>query len=100
VPRTDKWLVWLFFGTYIIQAEVFAAIRDAVPLAAAFHPVLAMVMFATSVLVAWRAYALVRVPASVRLEADRASRGTAYYPLAGGAAEPEDKPSEPKNAGH
>src|SRR5512135_672228 len=31
VPRTDKWLAGLFFGTYILQAEVFAAIRDAVP---------------------------------------------------------------------
>jgi hypothetical protein len=55
VPRQDKLLVWLQFGVYLVQAEVFAAIRGAVPFLAAFHPVLALVLFALALIVALRA---------------------------------------------
>jgi hypothetical protein len=60
VPRQDKLLVWLQFGVYLVQAEVFAAIRDSVPFLAAFHPVLALVLFALALILALRALAGVR----------------------------------------
>jgi hypothetical protein len=60
VPRQDKLLVWLQFGVYLVQAEVFAAIRDSVPFLAAFHPVLALVLFALALMVALRAQTVVR----------------------------------------
>ncbi len=61
LPRSAKWLAGLQFGLFVLQAEVFAAIRGSVPLLAAFHPVLAMVVFAVAVLLASRAVALARI---------------------------------------
>ena|SRR5260370_11464044 len=60
LPRTEKLLAWLLFGTYLVQAEVFAAIRSAVPILAAFHPVLALVLFALALIIALRARTVVR----------------------------------------
>jgi hypothetical protein len=60
LPSTDKLLIWLQFGVYLVQAEVFAAIRADVPLLAAFHPVLALVLFALSLIIALRARTVVR----------------------------------------
>jgi hypothetical protein len=60
VPRQDTLLVWLQFGVYLVQAEVFAAIRDSIPFLAAFHPVLALVLFALALMVALRAVRVVR----------------------------------------
>jgi hypothetical protein len=60
VPRQDKLLVWLQFGVYLVQAEVFAAIRESAPFLAAFHPVLALVLFALALIVALRAARVVR----------------------------------------
>jgi len=59
LPRSEKLLIWLQLGVYLVQAEVFAAIRDAVPLLAAFHPVLALVLFALAILIALRALPVV-----------------------------------------
>ena len=61
LPRSDRWLAGLQFVLFILQAEVFAAIRGSVPLLAAFHPVLALAMFATAVVVASRAVSLARI---------------------------------------
>jgi hypothetical protein len=47
-------------GVYLIQAEVFAAIRADVPLLAAFHPVLALVLFALALIIALRVRTVVR----------------------------------------
>ena len=58
LPRSEKLLIWLQFGVYLIQAEVFAAIREALPFLAAFHPVLALVLFALSLIIALRARTL------------------------------------------
>jgi hypothetical protein len=55
-----KRLAWLVLGIYLIQAEVFAAIRADVPLLAAFHPVLALVLFALALIIALRAQKVVR----------------------------------------
>jgi Family of unknown function (DUF6220) len=60
LPRSEKLLIWLLFGVYLVQAEVFAAIRDSVPLLAAFHPVLALVLFALAILIALRARTVVQ----------------------------------------
>ncbi len=60
LPRSEKRLIWLQFGVYLVQAEVFAAIRDVAPFLAAFHPVLALVLFALSFILALRSPTLVR----------------------------------------
>jgi membrane-bound metal-dependent hydrolase YbcI (DUF457 family) len=60
LPRSEKLLIWLLFGVYLVQAEVFAAIRDSVPLLAAFHPVLALVLFALAIIIALRARTVVQ----------------------------------------
>lgn len=60
LPRSEKRLIWLQFGVYLVQAEVFAAIRDVAPFLAAFHPVLALVLFALSLILALRSPTLVR----------------------------------------
>ena len=60
LPRSEKLLIWLLFGVYLVQAEVFAAIRDSVPLLAAFHPVLALVLFALAIIIALRSRTVVR----------------------------------------
>ena len=60
VPRVEKWLVWSQFGVCLVQTEVFATIREAVPLLAAFHPVLALVLFALALIIALRARAVIR----------------------------------------
>jgi hypothetical protein len=60
LPRSEKLLIWLLFGVYLVQAEVFAAIRDSVPLLAAFHPVLALVLFALAIIIALRSRTVVQ----------------------------------------
>lgn len=71
--RLPRWMIiltWLALGTYLVQAEVFAAIRADAPFFAAFHPVLALVLFALAVIIALRARTMVRVErqASSKLE--------------------------------
>jgi hypothetical protein len=60
LPRRTIILTWLALGTYLIQAEVFAAIRADAPLFAAFHPVLAFVLFALSMIMALQARTVIR----------------------------------------
>ncbi len=60
LPRRTIILTWLALGTYLVQAEVFAAIRAAVPILAAFHPVLALLLFALALILALQARTLVR----------------------------------------
>ena len=64
LPRRTIILNWLVLGIYLVQAEVFAAIRADVPLFAAFHPVLALVLFALALSLALQARTFVR-PAPV-----------------------------------
>lgn len=65
-PRSLKVWTWGLFGLYILQAEVFAGIRGALPLVGALHPVLALALFWLAVTVALRAGAYVhrRVPSA------------------------------------
>lgn len=59
LPRAAKVDSAVLLGTYIVQAEVFAAIRGAAPLAAAFHPVLALAVFYLSLRLALNARAAI-----------------------------------------
>ena len=63
LPRRTIILTWLALGTYLVQAEVFAAIRADAPLFAAFHPVLALVLFALSLMIALQARTVIRTAA-------------------------------------
>jgi hypothetical protein len=60
IPTAMKWLTWLLFGVYVLQADVIIFMRDSAPLVAAFHPVLALVDFALGLTLALRAWSLVR----------------------------------------
>jgi hypothetical protein len=66
IPRPARGLTWLSLGLTLIQTEVFAMIRTAVPTLAAFHPVLALVLFALALTIAWRARTVVRAPAATQ----------------------------------
>jgi hypothetical protein len=60
LPSAAKRLAWLVLGVYLIQAEVFAAIRADISLFAAFHPVLALVLFALALVIARHSRMMVR----------------------------------------
>ena len=60
LPRSEKILLWVLLVATIVQTEVFAAIRVDAPVAAAFHPVLALIIFALALIVALRARAVVQ----------------------------------------
>ena len=60
----------LFFAT-LLQTEVFAVMREAAPVLAAFHPVLAILLFAGGALVVWYAWALARRPGELVVRAAR-----------------------------
>jgi len=66
IPPPAKLLTWLLLGLCLIQTEVFAMIRTAVPTLAALHPVLALVLFALAMTVAWRARTVVRASAATQ----------------------------------
>jgi hypothetical protein len=66
LPSSIKWLTWLVFVLCLIQTEVFAMIRTAVPTLAALHPVLALVLFALALTIAWRARTVVRAPVATQ----------------------------------
>lgn len=57
-PRRMKGLTWLLFFVYVIQADVIISMRDSLPVAAAFHPVLALVDFALGLRLATMARSL------------------------------------------
>jgi hypothetical protein len=65
LPPPAKLLTWLSLGICLIQTEVFALIRTAVPILAALHPVLALVLFALAMIIAWRARTVVQVGGQV-----------------------------------
>jgi hypothetical protein len=59
-PRRMKWLTWLLFAVYFVQADVIIFMRQSVPVLSAFHPVLALVDFALGVALARQAMGIVR----------------------------------------
>jgi heme A synthase len=60
LPRNMKWLTWLLFGVYVIQADVIIFMRDSIPFVSAFHPVLALVDFALAAILVYQAWTLVQ----------------------------------------
>jgi membrane-bound metal-dependent hydrolase YbcI (DUF457 family) len=60
LPRSMKWLTWLLFVVYIIQADVLIFMRASLPVASAFHPVLALVDCVLAVMLVYQAWGLVR----------------------------------------
>jgi hypothetical protein len=62
LPRRTIILTWLALGIYLVQAEVFAAIRANVPLFAAFHPVLALLLFALAFVLAFQSRKFLQTP--------------------------------------
>ncbi len=60
LPRGMKWLTWLLFVVYIIQADVLIFMRASLPVASAFHPVLALVDCVLAVILVYQAWGLVR----------------------------------------
>ena len=69
LPWQMKWMTWLLFLVYIVQADVIIFLRGRAPIVSAFHPVLALIDFALGVALASRAGALSR-PAVEREAAD------------------------------
>ena len=60
LPRSMKRLSWLLFAVYIIQADVVIFLRTSMPVASAFHPVLALVDFLLAALLVYQVWGLVR----------------------------------------
>jgi len=60
LPRQMKWLTWGLFLVYIIQADVLIFMRTSLPVASAFHPVLALVDCVLAVILVYQAWGLVR----------------------------------------
>lgn len=59
-PRSMKWMTWLMFGTYVLQADVVIFLRLQAPVISALHPVLALVDFALGLVLARRAWSLAK----------------------------------------
>lgn len=62
MPRPMKPLTWLALVIYVLLADVVIFMRDSAPLVAAFHPVLAVVLFGITGFLAIRTWRLVREP--------------------------------------
>lgn len=60
LPRGMKWITWGLFSVYIIQADVLVFMRTSLPVASAFHPVLALVDCVLAVILIYQAWGLVR----------------------------------------
>jgi len=60
LPRKMKWLTWLLFVVYIVQADVLIFLRGSLPVASAFHPVLALVDVLLAGVLVHQAWALVQ----------------------------------------
>lgn len=60
LPRRMKWLTWLLFIVYVIQADVIIFMRLTLPVVSAFHPVLALVDFALATFLVYQSWVLVR----------------------------------------
>jgi hypothetical protein len=60
MPRRTKWLTWLLFFVYAIQADVLIFLRSSMPVLSAFHPVLALVDVVLAVMLVNQAWNIVR----------------------------------------
>lgn len=60
LPGSMKWINWVLFLVYIIQADVLIFMRASLPVVSAFHPVLALVDCVLAVILVYQAWGLVR----------------------------------------
>ncbi len=60
LPRRMKWLTWSLFAIYVIQADVLIFLRDSLPVASAFHPVLALADVLLAGILVQQAWAMIR----------------------------------------
>jgi hypothetical protein len=60
LPPSMKWMTWLLFGAYVLQADVLIFLRVQAPVLSAFHPVMALADFALGLTLARRAWPLAR----------------------------------------
>ena len=60
LPQGMKWLTWLLFAVYVIQADVLIFMHTSLPVASAFHPVLALANCVLAVILVYQAWGLVR----------------------------------------
>jgi hypothetical protein len=60
LPRKMKWLTWLLFAVYVIQADVLIFLRASLPVVSAFHPVLSLVDFALAAFLFYQAWPAMR----------------------------------------
>lgn len=65
MPRRTKWLTWLLFIVFAIQADVLIFLRSSLPVLSAFHPVLALVDIVLAVMLVYQAWNSVREQRSV-----------------------------------
>lgn len=71
MPRNTKWLTWLLFLVYVIQADVLIFLRSSIPFLSAFHPVLALVDVVLAVILVNQAWNVVREAQQVRKIPDK-----------------------------
>jgi hypothetical protein len=77
LPRSTKWMTWLLFGAYVLQADVLIFLRFQVPVLSAFHPVMALIDFALGLTLARRALPLakqVQTPATQQASFETSSK--------------------------
>jgi hypothetical protein len=60
LPRRMKWLTWSLFAIYVIQADVLIFLRVTLPVASAFHPVLALADVLLAGILVQQAWVLIR----------------------------------------
>ncbi len=63
LPRPMKPFTWLVLVIYVLLADVVIFLRGSVPIIAALHPVLAVLLFGVAGYLAIRAWRLMREPA-------------------------------------
>ncbi len=59
LPGSIKRLTWLDFGVYLLLADVVIFLRGSIPVVTALHPVLALTLFAITLVLVRRAYSVV-----------------------------------------
>ncbi|HEX9117210.1 MAG TPA: DUF6220 domain-containing protein [Anaerolineae bacterium] len=76
LPRSFKWLTWLLFAVYVLQADVVIFLRSQLPVVSALHPVFALADFALGLSLAQRASSAAREKyPTTGIEPQRAATG-------------------------
>lgn len=68
LPRPMKPVTWLVFAIYILLADIVIFMRGSVPLVAALHPVLALLLFAFALFLAYKGTSIARTGSRITTE--------------------------------